>query len=445
KYNGWLPLAILGAAVPLNAVQSGLRHARGLGPKWQLRDWVERLVILISIAIIAALLWSPVVFGLRSTGGYAAVAANHGRYVVGLNGWWNSLLTQWHHLKFLDSGLGIVLAPVLAASFLARRAAGWQRTTGLLLLLIAVSLWIGSVSTWLLFVVVTSIASVASSAASSAAGSSAAGSSVAGSSAAEFIVPPPAGGPLVTAWLVGLVAATPCYHPYPRLLLPALVALLLATAWSLDWWLTSPQAPFRQLASSPTRSSTHQPSREPSREPSALPHVLLYITALGLICGALATGRGKACTEVPAVWQSRRDLLRATAELRDQVVDPATRVAFTEPREVFYVYGEPAVYYHLNALGERLVFPVGSFDFLRRDIPPGLTVYFLFGPHAADDAAFIQEWQEQRTHFEPVAETRVRPSPLSALDAPQASQLRRGAAPRREPLELWRLKRSTNS
>ena len=145
------------------------------------------------------------------------------------------------------------------------------------------------------------------------------------------------------------------------------------------------------------------------------------------------------------MWQSRRDLLRATAELRDHVVDPALRAAFTEPRDVFYVYGEPAVYYHLNALGERLVFPVGSFDFLRRDIPPGLTVYFLFGPHAKDDAAFIQEWQKQRQHFEPVAETRAVPSPLAALDAPQAPPLHRSAAPPQQPLELWRLTRTMPS
>jgi hypothetical protein len=92
KYNGWLPLAMLGAGVAGYVVfdPEGRLAGRSLCLRWGL------------LAAGTCLLWSPLLRLLEPLGGYASVAANHRGYFGGWRLWLpalqSQLLTQWHYL-----------------------------------------------------------------------------------------------------------------------------------------------------------------------------------------------------------------------------------------------------------------------------------------------------------------------------------------------------------
>jgi 4-amino-4-deoxy-L-arabinose transferase-like glycosyltransferase len=65
KYNGWLPLAIGAAALPLLWWLAGRR---------QLPWWLAGLM---AAAAVVALVWSPYYLSLQASGGYGPIAANH--------------------------------------------------------------------------------------------------------------------------------------------------------------------------------------------------------------------------------------------------------------------------------------------------------------------------------------------------------------------------------
>jgi 4-amino-4-deoxy-L-arabinose transferase-like glycosyltransferase len=99
KYNGWLAAATaFGGMACWIALQRTTRT-----------DAKRKILVWCVIAIVAVVVWSPVWIGLQSfPGGYGAVAANHGKYVVGLHGWLASAKTQIAALRALDGGWSIV-------------------------------------------------------------------------------------------------------------------------------------------------------------------------------------------------------------------------------------------------------------------------------------------------------------------------------------------------
>src|SRR4051812_33853322 len=80
KYNGWLPLAIEAAALPVLWL--------ALRPDAQQRwNWLCCFVV---TALFAAGIWAPYYSSLLPHGGYAPIAENHAKYVVGWSGWLDS-------------------------------------------------------------------------------------------------------------------------------------------------------------------------------------------------------------------------------------------------------------------------------------------------------------------------------------------------------------------
>jgi dolichyl-phosphate-mannose-protein mannosyltransferase len=106
KYNGWMPLGIALAGILLRAV--ALLRARDPN-LWSLS--FRALKAWTISAITAGLIWAPWIWSLQPRGGYAAVMANHRRYVVGLAGWGASLSRQL--LQFNE-----VSGPLTMISFL---------------------------------------------------------------------------------------------------------------------------------------------------------------------------------------------------------------------------------------------------------------------------------------------------------------------------------------
>ena len=204
KYNGWLavliPLGGAGLAWGMDRLMwakveepgaSALPLTRALG-RWSV------------IAVVAALLWSPVLYDLQSVGGYSTVAANHKTYLVGFAGWWDGVRMHMGYLGLLTSVIGaggaVLVAVILARSHGVIAGKGAIMLVGMMFALVLT----GAGVTWGCgaFLAIVLIARDWNTT----------------SSESRLF-----GGILIVWWL-GLTLTTPLYRPYARLSLPWLVA-----------------------------------------------------------------------------------------------------------------------------------------------------------------------------------------------------------------------------
>ena len=204
KYNGWLAVLIPLGGAGLAWGMDRLMRARVEEPGASALPLTRALGRWSVIAVVAALLWSPVLYDLQSVGGYASVAANHKTYLVGIAGWWNGVRMHMGYLGLLTSVIGVG-GVVLVIAILARcrGAISGKAAITLLGMIFALALT-GAGVTWgcgaLLAIVL--IASAWNTA----------------SSESRLIWA------ILIVWWLGLSLTTPLYRPYARLSLPWLVA-----------------------------------------------------------------------------------------------------------------------------------------------------------------------------------------------------------------------------
>jgi hypothetical protein len=217
---------------------------------------------------------------------------------------------------------------------------------------------------------------------------------------------------LVTAWYCGLAVATPCYWPYPRLLLPWLLAAWIGAALLLEELARAILLPA-------------QPKQSAWRLP-ALTAAMVGLAALA----ALYHHPRFAGQRIGG--ESRLNLLAACREIITDL-GPST-----QPR-VIYVLGEPAVLFQLKAAGEPLVVPVQEIpDEPAREGGRPIATYLVLGPHWLGDAPHEPD-RAVLPRSRLVASHEYRPSLLVALDLydprrPAASDQRE-----RNQLTLYRL------
>ena len=181
KYNGWLPLAVglSGAAAWQMRLPRAERQLVQVGKRWLL------------IASLSFLLWSPVLIGLQSHGGYAAVAANHRQYVEGFTDWTANAELQLENIAYYDGPLRHLIEPWMmrrANQFIDHLPPSWLGWLPIILLLL------GTVTICLLC------------------------------HYRRVTLPSKGANWALLAWICGLTVATPCYHPYPRLVMPWMLA-----------------------------------------------------------------------------------------------------------------------------------------------------------------------------------------------------------------------------
>jgi 4-amino-4-deoxy-L-arabinose transferase-like glycosyltransferase len=388
KYNGWLPLAIEAAALPLLWLL--LRPSAR-----ELRAWSICLAI---TACVAALIWSPFYYSLQSRGGYGPIAANHAKFVVGLAGWLHSaarLITNQFAIGIIGSFFGLALAIFVARIYAVPR--GW-----LGLVWLAIKCLGGSVALLMLT------------------GGFAVGVGAAMGLARMFLAfyrvqkldavwtQRAIGLILVGVWWAALLAATPLYTPYPRLVLPCLLAACLGCALNLI------------------------PELEPKdgiQKGSRLVGCLVigFMFCMGGLLAGLAPHRDHF-----ERLMDRRGLLQVARQVRATDIRAGHRV--------IYVFGEPALFFQLRATGEELVSPIAELPSTAAvlDGQP-ITTFVIAGPHAHQDPEFARQLAAAAGRWELANEFDYRPSAIVWLDLHDPSQSPQSTA-QGDRVRLYRLR-----
>jgi len=398
KYNGWLALAIPIASVVLFWLLNA--PAR--------QQWRSSVGWLAIISITTGLLWAPVLWELQRFGGYGPVAANHARYLTGVAEWPFAALQQLANLRQLESTTLAVLAPLVAFAIggvvchrphgasapAARRDRSW-------------AILVGMAAAWSLT--------------SCLAGSGLAlGGAALGMIATTLMRTRPTTRPaslpmcLLMVWFVGLLFATPLYHPYARLTLPWLVSAWLGAGWAVSQC-------WRQVTDRPDESSTSLPSATPS--PTQADVRFWWCLPVAGVLASIALGpRPIDLSPVACAWQSHSTTHEAATRMVVKL-----QLTTTAQSEVVLVYGEPALFYELCAAGVPNVAPLGDIRMVSQIAAEARTpVWVALGPHAEHDEA-VQEWLNALPANTPIEKFAFRPSTAVLLDRFSPAELRERA------------------
>ncbi len=199
------------------------------------------------------------------------------------------------------------------------------------------------------------------------------------------------GGWMTASWLIGLSVAIPLYYPYPRLCVPWMVAFCMA---------------FGLIAV-----ILQDKFRKKNEIKNSIPLTVTAVLAVSSLIGPVLAA--------PA-WESREGLFH----IAGRCVSDAGEVALSQEHRsgevVFYVYGEPALFYHLSA-ADRLTGPIGHLDFAKPSVSRmPYPTFLVIGPHALNSELFHQQWAENGDYFELVAEYDYKPSLLIKLNRKEA-------------------------
>jgi 4-amino-4-deoxy-L-arabinose transferase-like glycosyltransferase len=367
KYNGWLPLVIEAAAVPLMWLV--LRP-----PRKQLLAWLACIAL---TALIAAAVWSPYYLSLQSHGGYRPIAANHAKYVVGFVGWFDSAARQianQYVIEGLWSKLAVVAALVLPDFLVPRRFRDGlpMLRTGVLAGLLALLLTS--------FVVAGVAAAI---------GLARFWRTLDRTRSTNTCQRPAIVTLIVAAWWTGLLLATPLYTSYPRLVLP----------WQMAAWIGAALNCAAPLAA-------RDPLPQSEWKLGRRGWLVLSVVAL---CLVIVLPRVVPHDEQLTLEGDRQGLLSVARQVRQTEVKGETRV--------IYVYGEPALYFQLRAGGEPIVMPI-------QDVPSqaatleekAIATYLIVGPHSRSDPQFHQQWAKTESQWELVSTFDYVPSAIVRLD-----------------------------
>ena len=352
KYSGWLTLAVSGAGAAAWLVTS----ARTRAP-----------VVLVRWGVIAALTfvgWLPYLFDLQSEGGYAAVAANHAGYFVGVGNWVAGLLRQWANMRLIEGAIAPLAMialfglAVLSRGTLVGSADGLSRK---LILALGLGGAVFVLGTGLPFLLLSGL----------------------GLRAALRDNSDPSGvarrlaGWMITAWIAGLTLSIPLYTPYPRLTLPWVVATWFGAGLGFEWLVArraaGKEAETNSLAASPIRAQDW----------------------IGIGCLPCALALSLLVVHVAPPWDDRRALQMIGREIHASLPDSG--------QQIVYVLGQPGLFFHLGMSNprprDRVLFPGADLASLSPPDPAigPVTMYVVFSPHTLarfDDPAAGISWAE---------------------------------------------------
>lgn len=434
KYNGWLPLAFgltgliawrLAGHCCVARVEPGRRPNVGQ----ILRPFARSLGSWAVMALVAFSIWAPWLWSLQAKGGYSRVAANHRGYLVGLTGWWDSLVAQETKLERLEGALSFlsVILVLLVCCLFARCSR--QRCTWNMLIgnwSVAISLLIGSL-VGIAIGINGALAIVAAGGIVCVLSSQYSGGELPSKSKTLA-------GWLLTLWFIGLLVMIPLYTPYPRLTLPWLMACWLGCGAAV----TACVQRVGSLCGNTNR--THEPDIQDAFHhaiaPKRIPLWLRIVVAVCLVKSLFFWTSDAWSRGVPG-WNARTSLVEPAARLIDDVCRKVGIVRTDNLDQiVIYIYGDPALMFQLRLAGVRWVRPLKSLAVAGPDAPaPRLTSFVVVGPQARRTTGFTDQFEIAKERLELIGSYHYRPSDLVVLDGAELPATRTD-----EVLELYRVK-----
>jgi dolichyl-phosphate-mannose-protein mannosyltransferase len=421
KYNGWLALAITGSGTLAWLVVS----------RESLKTAGICLAIWGATVLFAAAIFQFVVLrDLAGHGGYSAVAANHAQYFVGPGEWWTSFRHELAAHRQIDGW--ITVAGMLCAfglgSLLVVGRFTWNGywyssdrpgTAAILLIplmVLVAGLILGSspllgvgglIGIRLAIRGPLRLGGLPIPDASPAEDHPVSSTKEMPDARRNSSTRVQLAGWMTAAWFCGLLVAVPLYHPYPRLSLPWLVPCWIAAAAGVN---------------SLVRASS---ARHHGKAHDTIKHGgLAAIIILGVSVAVMsAPDRGAPMwpARFPA-WQDRSELKEIARRI---LADAERSVAELPPSKdpdfdaVFYVYGEPAIFFHLESLADETSLrfisqPAGNLDLIR----PGATdssvaTFLITGMHVRSDS---EEFLTVTRDLQSIATYNYTPSLLVRLD-----------------------------
>jgi len=232
---------------------------------------------------------------------------------------------------------------------------------------------------------------------------------------------------MVLLWFLLMLILPPLYYPYPRLMLPFVIAFQIPFAFlMINSMMHSFNYSTEKLPPNQRTKLVVWALNLPSNPGATM---LLAVTALILTISKFPTI--DAVFEMPSL-DGRTSLSVTTSNLVKTVIpngDPNAPV-------IVYVYGEPAVYWHLSRQ-QVLAGPVSDLEFANSETrPAGVSLYLVTGPHAGQTPAFATQMEAKKDLFEEVGKFYYEPSLLIKMDEvggdPKAKKI--------ETLTLWKVK-----
>jgi dolichyl-phosphate-mannose-protein mannosyltransferase len=280
-------------------------------------------------------------WGLQKHGGYAAVAANHRQYVLPLSDWGRTAVKQLWHIGVYDNWLGVFHEPFVVfhrGRQLAEELSGApmnhpapddtiEAQVDSPEKIAALVGQAAALATPLMLLAVTIAA-------------------CAWSLHRDRRLPASSSVWLLTAWIGGLTVATPFYHPYPRLVLPWLLAAWLGVGLAVQRW-------RERSASSKDGVRDARPSWKPGR--------LEWVVIIWLV----ACDGVRSCLGTAHIWRDRNGVQTLAAQLTEEIRSATAAAGHPSDEAIVYVYGQPAMLFGLKASGLPLIGPIQAQDFPR--------------------------------------------------------------------------------
>ncbi len=341
KYNGWLPLAI--GLSGGTAWQLSLPRAER-----RLRQFVTRWSL---VALTAFAIWSPVLWGLQKHGGYATVAANHRQYIQSLEWWPENAARLLQFAGRYDNWLGTSVEliearriqadnRVMAAEALENRKVFEPATVVTLPERIWGFSWLGGtpptlslwqkhertlvVLSWIATPLVLFLVTLASGM---------------WNIFRDNRSPRGLAVWLLGAWVIGLSLSTPCYHTYPRLALPWLIAIWLGVGLAVETC-------HKQVIASVDAASSSGRRWQAGR-------IITVIAGWLLMCSLT-----RAVAGTSHAWQDRSRLQADATKIASSLREAARAEGHPEDEVIVYVYADPALVFSLKSNGLPLISPI---------------------------------------------------------------------------------------
>ena len=461
KYTGWLPLAILCSGSGLWWLVQGRKSMS-----------IMRLTgILATIIVVAVATFAPWWWQLRDVGGYQTVAATHASYVTGWSSWTKNLARQLSDQLLFDGltgqlslGLGLGIAALLrwtsgrstwnvAPASSGPGSSGSTVATTLPPLTLMVRFMAAAIGLSIISIRIKTPLMLICIAVGGLSGIylwpvlqrswrrrelndlSPTSPGALPLSAMDLecapTIDPTLGFCTTVTWFVGMLLSTPMYAPFSRLFFPLLAAVWLAAAGGVAWWLESNLSVARRMVGT----GETAPKRTWGQQ--------LVSTMLGaaILSSFLQFDENRELEFVSksdlfrtSLFADRTSIVAAADDIADACVHDAARM-----KMIVYVYGEPALLFHLNQTGV-IAAPVSHLN-LRDpgDRSPVIPTFVVFGPNAKRTPGFWEDLMQRSLHLRRVTTIRYSPGEVTLRDLFDPGWLKEHPEAASQTLEVHRV------